>query len=519
MSERKNKIRTNWLDEVVGFFSPSSGLRRMQARKGMDFVRSYEGASQGHRTGGWSTTGSSANSEAGFAIHRLRDRVRDLVRNEPYSGQAVSLIESYVVGTGIVASIQADDDKKKSNIRSLWNAWADSTDCDVDGINNFYGLQALAMRSIAEGGEVVILRKWRSLRELSGVKSSGYRIPVPFQIHILEGDYIDTTRNQNLDQGAFIRHGIEFDKNNRRVAYWLWNNHPGDIGLIQGVKTSLLSRRVPAEDVCHVYRADRAGQVRGVPWGAPCVIRISDLDAYEDAQLLRQKIAAFFAGFVQDIETPADITTAKKSFSDKIDAGAIEILPPGKTITFPNLPTVSNDGHTERMLRSIAKGWGVTYELLTGDLSRVNFSSAKLGLNDFYRSVNKWQWLMFIPRFNNPIFSWFLQAADVGIGADISGVRATWTTPRQIMVDPTKEVPAKISEVRGGLQTLPEAIRETHGIDFEDFCKEVKKSNELLDQYGLVFDSDARKTMKAGALQQPTIDELSPQDPASNTNA
>lgn len=505
MSKEKPKFRTNFLDDMVGFFSPRAGFNRMQARRAIAMARAYEGAANSHRTDGWSTVGSSANSEIGPALHRVRDRVRDLVRNEPYSGKAVSVIESYVVGTGIVASIESasSNDKQKSNIRSLWNAWADSTDCDADGVNNFYGLQALAMRSVAEGGEAVILRKWRSMSELAGVKSSGYRIPVPFQIQVLEGDFIDTTKNMNLDAGAYIRHGVEFDKKNRRVAYWLWNQHPGDMGVIGGLRQNLMSNRVPAEDVIHLYRVDRAGQVRGMAWGASCVVRINDLDAYEDAQLLRQKIAAFFAGFVQDMETPVDQITAKQQFSDKINAGAIEILPPGKTITFPTLPVVSNDGHTERMLRSVAKGWGVTYELLTGDLSRVNFSSAKLGLNDFYRDVNKWQWLMFIPRFNNPIFSWFLQAADASLGSDVRGVSAKWTTPRQIMVDPTKEVPAKISEVRGGLQTLPEAIRETHGMDFEDFCLEAQKSNELLDKYGLIFDSDARKTMKAGALQVP----------------
>lgn len=508
----KHKVRTNFIDEVVSFFDPKAGLQRVQARKAINMVRHYEAASKSNRTDGWAVTGSSATSEVGPALHRVRDRVRDLVRNEPYSGKAVGVLESYIVGTGIVASIKSPDKVKKQKVQALWNQWANSTDCDADGLHNFYGLQALAVRSLVEGGEAIVLRKWRSMRDIQDKNANGYKIPVPFQIQVLEGDYIDTSKNENISNGGFIRYGVEFNSKGRRVAYWLWNNHPGDQGLIGGIRQNLLSSRVPAEDVQHLFRVDRPGQVRGISWGASTVIRTADLDAYEDAQLLRQRIAACFAGFIQDSETPMDTTTAKQSFSDKINAGALEFLPPGKTITFPNLPTVSNDGHQERMLRGIAKGWGVTYQLLTGDLTSVNFSSGKMGLNDFYRDVSKWQWLTFIPRFNNPIFNWFLEAAESALGTNSDGIEVTWTTPKLVMVDPTKEIPAKIAEIRGGLQSLPEAIRETHGMDFEDFVAEVKEANRLVDDAGLIFDSDARKTMKAGMLQAPTVEELSPQD-------
>jgi lambda family phage portal protein len=488
--------KLNWLDSVVGYFSPLAGLQRAQARNAMDVVRKYDASSAGRRTGGWITNSSSANSEVGPALGKVRDRVRDLVRNNGYASKAVSVIEGNVIGTGIVCGIDSPNAKAKVELAARWKAWADSVDCDADGLNNFYGLQALAMRACAEGGEALIVRLWRK-------KSDGYRLPVPIQLQVLEGDYIDTSKTQELGDGGFIIQGIEFDSLGRRVAYWLWNQHPGEVGLLS-TKIGLKSNRVDARDVKHLFRADRTGQVRGISWGAPCVVKLADLDAYEDAQLLRQKIAACFAGFVRDLEMPMDATAAKNVAPSRIEAGGMHILPSGKTVEFPNVPTVANDGHTERVLRSIAAGWGVTYESLTGDLSNVNFSSGRMGWIEFQRNVSKWQWNLFIPRVCQPTFNWFLEAADL-YGLNVVGATSTWTAPRREMIDPTKEIPALIAGIRGGVTTLPEVVRE-QGRDFDEHIAEIKKANEALDKAGIILDSDARKTMKAGAIQVPPTD-------------
>jgi capsid protein len=108
---------------------------------------------------------------------------------------------------------------------------------------------------------------------------------------------------------------------------------------------------------------------------------------------------------------PAEGETTTKAFADKLEPGAIEILPPGKTITFPNMPSVQDDGHSDRSLRAIAMGFDVTYELLTGDLSNVNFSSGRMGWIEFHRNVEQWRWHMFIPRFCRPVWGWFVEAS------------------------------------------------------------------------------------------------------------
>lgn len=501
MRDERNMLRGNWIDSAISYLSPEAGFRRMQFRRAQDQVRKYEAATLGRRNTTWSRS-TSANAEIGPSLHRVRDRVRDLVRNNPYATKAVSELESAIIGTGIMSTINASGaGKLQDRLRGLWKDWAESTDCDVDGLHNFYGLQAMAIRSVVEGGEALIIRKWRK-------KSDGYRIPVPFQIQVLEGDFIDTWKDAQLDNGGFIRQGVEYDAQNRRVAYWIWNQHPGDNFLVN-LKSGTVSQRVDAKDVIHLFRVDRAGQVRGISWGAPCVLRMQDLDAYEDAQLLRQRIAACFAAFVRDIEMPVDLVSVKQQFPEKIEAGAIEILPQGKTIEFPNLPQVSNDGHAERVLRSIAAGWQVPYEILTGDFSHVNYSSYRAAMISFKRNVSKWQWLTIIPRFNVPVHRWFVEACDVGLGLPVSSsnTQALYTTPRFELMDPSKEYPAIVTALRAGLLTQPEAIRE-QGYDPDDQIKEIADFNKKLDQMGIILDSDPRRVMKAGILQQPTAEGL-----------
>jgi lambda family phage portal protein len=508
----KKKRTGNVVDSMVGFFSPEAGYRRLQFRQAANILaRKYEANSTGRRTGGWVTPGSgSANAEIGPALSRVRERVRDLVRNNPNAGKAVSLIESYIVGTGIMSSITVTgQDKRQAQLRAVWKAWTDSTDCDADGLNNFYGLQALAARTVAEAGEALVIRRWRKM-------SDGYRIPVPFQIQVLEGDFIDTTKEQALSGGGFILQGVQFNKRGQRVGYWLFNQHPGEKAL--STKLSSESKFVDAKDVTHLFRVDRSGQVRGMSWGAPCVVRHHDLDAYEDAQLLRQRLAACFAGFVKDIEMPDTVGDAAVVMPEKIDAGGIEILPPGKEIVFPNLPSVSNDGHTERVIRSCAMGWGVTYEGITGDYSRVNYSSFRGTMIDLKRNVGRWQWHMFIPRFNEPVFRWFLEAFDLAGLGSIEGAMVSHTPPRFEMIDPTKEIPAIVTGIRAGLQSLPEAIRE-QGYDVDEHLAEIQQSNKLLDKLEIIVDSDPRRVMKAGIMQTPTAEELSPPaDPAPAAN-
>ncbi|MFO0068902.1 MAG: phage portal protein, partial [Alphaproteobacteria bacterium] len=254
-----------WIDDIIGVFSPQSAFKRKQARIAMDMLaRGYEGAKTGRRIDDWITSGTSANAEISGAGNRLRERSRDLVRNNCYGSKAVEIFVGNAIGTGITAQARTSSERLNKQIMAAWNEWCQF--CDADGDLDFYGLQALAARAMYESGECFILFRDRGL-------SSTMRVPL--QLQILEADFLDTAKSTVGENGNTIRQGIEFDKQNRRVAYWMWPQHPGE--LIVG-SARFQSVRVPADMVVHVFRKLRPGQTRGVTAYAPSMVRMRDLD-------------------------------------------------------------------------------------------------------------------------------------------------------------------------------------------------------------------------------------------------
>lgn len=481
----------NALERVIAAVAPRAALKRAQARMALGLVREYEGAARGRRTDGWRTRSTSANSEIRKSLPLLRDRARDLVRNNPYAARGVSVIAANLVGYGIKTAIQVSNKKAAKALQAAWLAWAESTECDADGLHDIYGLQELVARGVVEAGEMLVRRRWRRA-------SDG--LTVPLQLQVLEPDFIDTAREGTLQNGNVIIQGIEVDKLGRRVAYYLFDEHPGDGWTFS--RGTFVSKRIPAEDILHVFRMDRAGQLRGVSWFSPVILRLRDFDEYEDAQLVRQKIAACFTAFVYDSEAPESTGKAAGAadLSERLEPGAIEYLPPGKNITMNTPPAVQGySEYTSVSLHAVAAGLGVPYESLTGDYSQVNFTSGRMGRAEFHALLDVWQWKMLVPRLCGGVFGWFIEAALLA-GLPAQGATAKHIAPRRVLVDPTREIPAIIKAIRAGLQSMPNGIREM-GIEPADMLDEIEAWNKEIDSRGIVLDTDPRRVTNGGQVQ------------------
>ncbi len=444
--------------------------------------RKYEGASKSSRTSGWTTGSGDANASISSGLITLRERSRDLRRNNPHAKKAIELITNNVVGKGIIT--QFDNEP----IDDLWKDWASSQHCDYDGMNNLMGLQRLAMDAVVESGEVLIRK-----RIVIG-------LTIPLQYQVLEADFLDSSLlNTNSSQkNNRIVQGVEFDSNGKRVGYHIHETHPGSIDIsISGLQSNF----VPASEIIHLYRIDRPGQVRGVPWSAPVMMRLKDLDDFEDAQLMRQKVAACFTAFVHDISADVECDDTSEDLAEKIEPALIEHLPPGKTITFADPPSVQNyKEFTSSQLRGIASGYGTTYEGLTGDLSETNFSSARMGWIESGRNYDAWREHIIIARMLNIIVSDFKEVLSISRGIDALSVKATHIPPRREMIDPTKEIPAMIESIRGGLESRSSVITSM-GRDSNEVIEKIAKDNEKADALGLLLDSDPRFLTKNGKLQ------------------
>lgn len=490
-------VRIGWFDRVLIGLAPGWGLRRVRARAAANMIaRHYDAAADGRRTSGWSHRQTDATAAIVPALSRLRDLSRDLRRNNGWAKRGVQAIVNNTVGWGIrpkaIVSAAARP-ALREDAAAIWRSWADSATCDHDGRMSFYGLQALAMESIVESGEVLIVREMANTAD---------GLSVPIRVRVLEADHLDTLKDEPVGAtGAQIHNGIELDGRGRRVAYWLFDRHPG--ASFTAATTSIQSKRVPAEDVIHVYRVERPGMLRGAPWLAGAIARLNDFDDYEDAVLMQQKIAACFGAFVSDMDgasTALGEQSTKDERLETLEPGHIAYLPPGKTVTFATPPNVANQEiFSASNLRRIAASLGVTYEDLTGDYSKVNFSSARMARIAHWGNVWDWQENMLIPQLCAGVWRWVMQEA-----ARINGwpetPTAEWAAPPMPMLEPDKEGLAYARLIRSGVMTLNQAIRERGG-DPDDHLREFAEINAKLDDLGIVLDSDPRKTSGAGLTQ------------------
>lgn len=479
---------------------PALAAPKQRIARGRGARAEYDGATFGRRSAGWRRTQRDANGELSPAVTAaLRGIARDLVRNNPFAARGVATIANNLVGTGITFQVYRNgviDDRLNKIARQHF----DTKSCDASGRHDLYGLQLQAARTIVESGAVVLRRRWRRLSD---------RLPLPFQMQVLEPDYIDPSKHGPLAaapgvNGGFLINGVQFTPIGAREGYWLYNGHPGS-----GRTTSLGSTFIPAVDIAHVFRADRPEMEHGATWLAPIVLRMKDFADFEDAQLTRQKLASAFVGVVTGDDEgntipgiATDDAVEDREPLDYVEPGTFQYLRPGEEVSFSSPPGV--DGYadyTKVSLRAVAAGLGVPYEALTGDLSNVNFSSGRMGWLEYQRSLATWQWTMFIPQFCGSVATWMIDALAM-VGEDVTGVTVRWTPPGRAMINPSEEVKANRDAIRSGQMTISQAARE-RGEDPDTFLAEWKADSEKIDALGLIFDSDPRHVTAVGNPAQP----------------
>lgn len=491
-------MQPNFIDRAITFISPQRGAARISARARIDRTIKvqalYDGASLSRRTSGWRAVGTDANAETRLAIGRLREVSRDMVRNNAFASRAKSTITHNVVGSGILPSVKSTSEKRAKQVKALIARHLETTDIDADGRLNLYGLQALAMSTIVEAGEVLIRMRPRRSED---------NFALPFQLQVLEPDFLDTSVDGMQSNGNTAVQGVEFNKIGRRIAYYIFDEHPGSTTANVSIRTR--GTRISADYVAHIFRADRPGQVRGVSWFAPVLLRMRDFADYTDAQLMRQKIAACFAAFITT-EAPDDIANLPEPTSpsgypvESFEPGMIERLKVGEEVSFATPPSTQDfSGYSAITLREIAAGLNVTYEALTGDLTGVNYSSGRMGWLEYQRSIDAWRWNMLIPQMLDPLQNWIQQAVTLATGSSEPFTLA-WTPPRREMIDPDKELKSANTAIRTGLSSRSEELRSL-GKEPAVIDEEIAADNERADALGLVLDSDPRKITANGMVQ------------------
>jgi lambda family phage portal protein len=479
----------------------SMGFERIRPRQ-----RAYMGARVNRLTNDWVTSGTSADSEIKSSFKALRNRARQLCRDNDYARQSLRAIQNNVIGQGIRHQGQVRmmrggklDDVINEQIHNAFEKWMDKNRCDVSGILGFHDLERLLIRSVAESGEVFV----RMIRQPFGDSK------IPFALQVLESDYLIDDDIPQVKDGNTVRMGIEVDQYLRPQAYHFYANHPGDT-YAGNAKTNGRRIRVPANEVIHLFIPERPGQTRGVTWFASALMRLHMLQGYEEAELVRARASSALMGFITSPEgelIPDDVQDSERV--SEFQPGVFKYLDPGQSITVPdmNAPDGQLEPFTKSMLRAVAAGIGVSFESISKNFSESNYSSSRLSLleeRDAYKVLQRFM----IENFHQKVFNNWLEMAVMSGALNLPSYESNpdrycackWVPRSWEWIDPQKEVNAYKTAVRCGFKTLAQVITEQGG-DLDAMLMQRQSELAKFDEMDIILDTDPSEVTQGGATQ------------------
>lgn len=377
-----------------------------------------------------------------------RMRARDAARNIPLAARAIELDVTNIIGSGIVPRFE------DRPLGALWRRFED--ECDAGCVHDIYGQQESAVRAWRESGEVFI--RMRARRPSDGLS-------VPLQLELLEADMCPLQNFPVLSNGNRIIQGVEFNRIGKRVAYWFYREHPGE-GLGLTVNQNNLVR-VLAENVIHLFEPLRPGQVRGFPPMATVLQRMQQKNDYDESTLERQKLSSSLTAIFTRPEPESagiDPVTGEsiegREMAD-IEPGSGYTLYPGEDVRFPNLPSLGGEYEAFARVngRDIAAGFGLPYELLTGDFQSMSDRTARVLINEYRRRVEQHQWHRVIRQMMRPIKDAFVRAVKLsGAISESTDSSVRWVPPAWPYFHPVQDVQALRLEVQAGFRSQSDVI-------------------------------------------------------------
>jgi lambda family phage portal protein len=459
------------------------------------------------------------------AWQQLIRHSRDAIRNSPIAASAIQKWQSNMVGTGIQPHFAHPDPDIRAAIQKAWDRWVKQA--DFNGQLSFYGLQTLLAAQLFEAGECFcryhVVDEDNTYFQLQLIESEQVPVYYTGQVKFPE----TSTANKTDD----LRMGIIFDSaTDRRKGYQLYKRQPYDVLGFSGDSLGFI--QVGVEDMIHVMKPSRPGDLRGTPHLSSVLMLLEDVEGYADAERLRKRLSACFAFYitktnVEDQMLPVDNNVPSNDPGTAVTAlepGSAQVLLPGESIIAPEVPQ-SGDfvAFMNNQLHQFAAGVGLTYEALTGDMKGVNYSSARVALLEFRRGVEQYQQQILIDGFADKVMRRWMKEAVLSGNLDLpadyaqdpeSYEQCDWVADGFEYVNPKDEVDATQTAIRDGLTSRSREIRK-RGLDPATVDAEIAFERAREKQLGIITDTNANEVL-IGRETQPAI--ITPPDPNAETD-
>ena len=505
----------NVIDRMVTAVSPERGLRRAQARRGLEIVNSGYGNYGASRTKksllGWLFHGGSAKEDIQDNLDVLRQRSRDLYMGVPLATGALKTYRTNVVGLGLRLKSQVDSEflglteeqarTLETQIEREFALWADSTACDLERLDNLCELQQLDFLNWLMSGDVVTLLP----------TTKRINMPYDLRVRLVEADRLSNPYG-SID--PHIVGGVEVNDSGEVVAYHISTHHPlsWEPSETKWQRVEAYGKQTGRRNVLHVMNRERIGQRRGVPLLAPVIEALKQLGRYTDAELVAAVVSGLFTIAIEKEGVSSDAAfgevVPEEEQVDSGDENSIE-LAPGAIIDLgngekahdmnPGRPNTAFDGFVVAICRQIGAGLEIPYEILVKNFN-ASYSASRAALLEFWKAVKMYRsWL--VTDFCQPIFEeWFAEAvakgriAAPGFFADPlirkAYCGAEWNGPAQGLLNPVQEVSAAAARVENGFSTGEREAAEMNGSDFYRNAKQRKQEKRIMEEVNRVGKAD-----------------------------
>ena len=501
---------------------------------------------------GFNSPSGSAHEDIDFHNFTMRQRARMLYMAAPMATSAIKTNRTNVIGVGLrlksridreVLGLTPDQAEKwQKNTEREFSLWAsDKRACDATGLNNFYGLQQLALVSWLLSGDCIGIVKQRKTTRL---------LPYSLRVHLIEADRIATptgsglgtsllyTTGKNPENGNTIYDGVEVDKDGMVVAYHIRSTYPFELGAplrTEWARVLAYQEHTGLPNVLHVIDTERPDQYRGVSYLAQVIEPLLQLRRYTESELMAAVIESFFTAFIKTEaskeempfnEVDEEAEREPKNPNDyNMGPGQVNIMDPGEDVVFaePKHPNGSFDKFVEAISSQVGAALEIPADLLLKKFN-ASYSASRAALLEAWKAFKmRREWLA--DDFCRPLYEvWMSEAVARGrIYApgffDNPAIHAAylgseWLGPSQGQLDPVKEITAEILSCSEGFSTHEQSTIRLNGGQWDSNVEQLKRENEKLDGQA----PDPHQSGGTGGAQEGTQEPQEGDEPAEGDN-
>jgi lambda family phage portal protein len=434
----------------------------------------FDSAEKGDDYRHWQNSDALSADAAGSPMVRrtLRNRARYERANNSYLAGISSTIANDLIGTGPRLQLNSGDSTIDREIERAFFDW---------------------------GWQINLPTKLRTMRECIVTDGEAFAMfisnpandGVQLDVRLVEAEMISTptqiiAASTTVTPEGSIVDGLEFDQIGNVLGYQLLNYHPGSNWKVNNLEYT----RIPASQIVHWYRPQRAGQHRGIPEVGPALKLFAAMRRYTEAVIAAAETAADFAAFLHSNSPAAEVDEVDAFSEMAIEKRSMVTLPEGWDISQlkAEQPTNTYQAFKREIVSEIGRCMQLPYNVAALDSSSYNYASGRMDHQIYAATVRVYRDELERVMLDRMLGAWVAEASLLGIVPDsmapISEWNWSWVWDGREHVDPSKEAEA----ARTRLETLTTSLAHEYakqGKNWETELRQIAAERTLIGELGL----------------------------------